>query len=178
LEKNKQLELDKFMGKIIFDKVIIEEDFLKSETMLFDKGNISIIKYFDFDHTTFDANNQDLLNGISGQSIIYCIWTGVSPNKFFPKYIGHAGNNISRQRIRAHLTKKNEATGAQLEKIKEVLKQKKCIGISIITIEPAYMRKALEDWLIDKHSEILEWNAIGRRPQTKQTHNDDSTFTE
>ena len=150
------------MDKIVFNKSIIEADFLKSEDVLLDKGKISIIKYSDFDHTTFDAYNQDLLNGISGQPIVYCIWTGISPSTLLPKYIGHAGSKISRQRVRAHLTKKNERTGAQLDRIKEALEQRKCIGISIVKIEPAYMRKALEDWLIDKHSEILEWNAIGR----------------
>jgi hypothetical protein len=155
------------MRTIQFDRKSIEDVFYQAESILLDEKNLCVIKYFDFDHTTFDANNQELLNAISGQPIVYCIWTGTSQITLSPKYIGHAGSKISRQRVRAHLTKKNEATGAQLDRIKEVLKEKKCIGISIVRIEPAYMRKALEDWLIDKRSEILEWNAVGRKKQMK-----------
>lgn len=157
------------MGTVQFDRQGIEDVFYKAENILLDTKNLSVIKYFDFDHTTFDANNQELLNAIAGQPIVYCIWTGTSQSTLSPKYIGHAGSKISRQRVRAHLTKKNKATGAQLDRIKKVLKEKNCIGISTVTIEPAYMRKALEDWLIDKHSEILEWNAVGRKTQMKAT---------
>lgn len=157
------------MRTIQFDRKSIEDIFYQAEEILLDMKNLSIIKYFKFDHTTFDANNQELLNTISGQPIVYCIWTGTSESTLSPKYIGHAGSKISRQRVRAHLTKKNEATGAQLDKIKAALKEKNCVGISTVTIEPAYMRKALEDWLIEKNSEILEWNAIGRKTQIKLT---------
>ena len=94
---------------------------------------------------------------------MYCIWHGKSTNELLPKYIGHVSETISKQRMIAHLSKKNKATGSQLDKVTEAVKNDECIGITFVDIKPAYMRKALEDWLIEKHSKALEWNKQGRR---------------
>ncbi len=151
------------MTTVKFKTDLIKLDFVRARDILMDLGNISIIKYIDFDHTSFDSNNQELLKAVSGQPIVYCIWVGKSKSTLKPVYIGHAGSKIARQRVRSHLTKKNERTGAQLNKIKKELKDKKCIGFSKVIIDPPYMRKALEDWLIENDSKILEWNLVGRR---------------
>ncbi|MBC5992419.1 GIY-YIG nuclease family protein [Pontibacter cellulosilyticus] len=151
------------MQKIYFDYKSIEAIFEQAEEALFDKSNVLPITYTNFDCTTFDKYNKDLLGKISGNSIVYCIWTSKDAVDYNPKYIGHAGKNISRQRIRNHLTKKDSATGAQLENIKNQLLNNNSIGLSYLIIEPAYMRKALEDWLIDKNSFKLDWNNIGKR---------------
>jgi hypothetical protein len=155
------------MKKIEFNKNDIEKIFKLAEKKLFDAKNIKVINYPKFDHSSFDINNQDLLNATSGNPIVYCIWTGKTPDSLLKKYIGHAGKDIARQRIRNHLTKKHERTGSQLEKVINQLNSKNYIGISMVTIEPAYMRKALEDWLIEKNSETLEWNNIGRKKTKK-----------
>lgn len=151
------------MVNIEFKKEEIEKIFLEAQNALFREENIVKIKYNNFESTTFDLNNSELLSDISGKPIVYCIWMGTSEKDLSPKYIGHAGSNVSRQRIRAHFAKKNEGTWSQLAKVKEVISNGGCVGITIITIEPPYMRKALEDWLIEENSNLLEWNEIGRK---------------
>ncbi|WP_161890080.1 hypothetical protein [Pontibacter russatus] len=156
------------MNNIAFNYRLIEETFDIAEKAILDKSNIVQIIYNDFDCTTFDSNNKATLDSLAGNAIIYCIWSGKTPADFSPKYIGHAGKLISRQRIRNHLSKKHLATGAQLDRIKLELENKNSIGLSYLIIEPDYMRKPLEDWLISKHSGLLEWNQVGKR---KTTHN-------
>lgn len=151
------------MTTVEFKKALIEIDFERARNILLNKENISIIQYTDFDHTSFDSNNQELLNAVSGQPIVYCIWVGKSISTLSPKYVGHAGSKIARQRIRSHFTKKHDLTGAQLDKIIRELKNKNCIGFSKVIVDPPYMRKALEDWFIEKDSNILEWNLVGKR---------------
>ncbi len=150
------------MNLIEFDTKKIEAIFLKAEEQLFNRQEIINIQYVNYDHTSFDANNQPLLQAVAGNPIIYCIWTGESVETLSPKYIGHAGRKISRQRLRSHLTKKNERTGAKLKNVIQELELKSIIGISKLIIDPHYMRKALEDWLIDRNSELLKWNQVGR----------------
>jgi hypothetical protein len=145
-----------------FDNETIEKSFEQAENELLTKLNAHIIQYTDFDITTFDANNKALLNKITANSIVYCLWLGNQESTIAPIYIGHAHRNISRQRMRAHLTKKNKATGAQLEKIKIALERRQVIALSFLKIEPQYMRKALEEWLIEKHSASLSWNKSGK----------------
>ena len=146
-----------------FDKIAIENKFEQAQSVLLNRDNISIIKYENYNHESFDVNNQNFLSLISQKPIVYCIWTGPSVVQLKYKYIGHVGKKYSRQRLRNHLTKKHEKTGAQLKKIIRALSEKNIVGISFIAIEPHYMRKALEDWLIDKYSEELDWNISGRR---------------
>ena len=141
-----------------FNKIELEKRFIDAENYLFDKRNLNKIKYDNFDISTFDKLNAELLNEVANKFIVYCLWQGSNENKLNPKYVGHAKNTISRQRMRAHLTKKNKATGAQLDKIQQNLNEKKYIGITYLIIEPSYMRTALEEWILNINKEKLEWN--------------------
>jgi hypothetical protein len=147
------------MKEVKFSTEEIERKFQEAaSTLLLTKANISAIRYVNFNHKNFDANNQRLLEKVSGKSIVYCIWVGKSKKTFLPKYIGHSKGSKARQRLRAHLAYKSKGTGAKLDNVKEALKLKQFIAISIVVIEPAYMRKALEEWLLSEYSETLEWN--------------------
>jgi len=146
------------MEKIKFDKKEIEKIFIKAERILFNKKNVIEIIFNDFDHKTFDANNKVLLKSVSQKAIVYCLWSGTSIEKVSQKYIGHSSSKYSRTRIRSHLAYKSVKTSAKLDNIKEELKLKNCIGISFLIIEPEYMRRSLEEWLIEKYSQILSWN--------------------
>ena len=141
-----------------FDRVFIEREFTKAENFLFDARNVYAIKYDNFDVSSFDKLNSELLKNVSNNFIVYCLWMGDTPTDLKPKYVGHAKRTISRQRLRAHLTKKNKATGAQLDKIKKYLDEKKYIGLTYLIIEPSYMRTSLEELIINKNIEKLEWN--------------------
>lgn len=145
-----------------FDRDLLEEKFKEAEEVLLDRGNVSIIHYEDFNHESFDVHNQDFLKTISQKPLVYCIWTGTSNENLEYKYIGHVGKQYSRQRLRNHLTKKHKNTGAQLKNTILALKDKNLVGISYVITEPHYMRKALEDWLIDKYSKNLHWNKAGK----------------
>lgn len=148
--------------RIDFDKDLIEEKFREAEAILLNKKNVSIIQYKDFNHTSFDDHNQDFLSGIEQKPIVYCIWTGNTSENLEYRYIGHVGKLYSRQRLRNHLTKKHVKTGAQLKNTILALKEKHVVGISFVVTEPHYMRKALEDWLIEKNSDKLNWNKAGK----------------
>ena len=154
--------LQKIMETIHFNTAAIEALFLEAEKVLFDRDTIIEALYIDFNPDTFDKLNAELLSKACGNAIVYCLWYGVNKSSMVAQYIGHAAGNISRQRLRAHLTRKNDRTGAQLDKIKAALRARHCIGISMIHIDPAYMRKALEEWLIAKNSEDLAWNRAGK----------------
>lgn len=84
---------------------------------------------------------------------------GDTKETLIPKYVGHAKNSISRQRIRAHFTKRNLATGSQLDNIKVNIKNN-FFGFSFVEIKPSFMRTSLEEWLIVncKRNDMLEWN--------------------
>ncbi|WP_417353179.1 hypothetical protein [Flavobacterium alkalisoli] len=150
------------MESIRFNTTTIEALFGEAERILLDNTNITEALYTDFNPDTFDALNVELLSRAAGNAIVYCLWSGRDRGSMAAKYIGHAAGNISRQRIRAHLTRKNERTGAQLDKVKAVLLEGHCIGITMVRIEPPYMRKALEEWLIAKNSASLSWNRTGK----------------
>jgi hypothetical protein len=157
------------MNEIEFDHKVIEDKFHVAEKKLFDSNNVIPVIYKDFDCTTFDLNNKSILDGIAGKAIVYCIWVAETPNSFSPKYIGHAGKTVSRQRIRNHLSIKNPKTGAKLNNVKIELGKRNSIGITYLKVEPDYMRKSLEDWLISNHSNLLEWNFIGKRKILSKT---------
>ncbi|MGI0107473.1 hypothetical protein [Salinimicrobium sp. WS361] len=148
-----------------FDRKILEDKFQKAEDILLDIHNVSVIHYEGFNHETFDVHNQDFLGAIAQKPIVYCIWTGETEESLEYKYIGHVGKQYSRQRLRNHLTKKHKKTGAQLKNTILALKEKHVVGISYVVTEPHYMRKALEDWLIEKNSGDLKWNKAGKAKQ-------------
>jgi hypothetical protein len=140
------------------NKKEIEVIFQNANDELFNQKNIKVIKYSEYKHETFDKNNKPLLENISNKPIIYCIWTGSSIDDFSPKYVGCAASKYSRGRIRAHLAFKSEKTSSQLKAIKNEIEKEKIIGLSVIIIEPEYMRKSLEEWLIVNNFKKLEWN--------------------
>lgn len=140
----------------------INEEFQKAfncaQDSLLCQKNIIIVKYDNIEAESFHKDNNEFLKAVSKKSIIYCLWIGESIKNLEPVYIGQAKHTISRQRLRAHFTKKNTSTGSQLEKIKGCLKKNQIIGLTFLTIEPGYMRTSLEEWLINKNSNKLIWN--------------------
>lgn len=141
-----------------FDKNLILEEFSKLEKLLYSKSNLIFLKYRDNDVLTFDDENQALLNNVSKKAIVYSIWVGDDKTDMEIQYIGHANARISRQRLRNHLCKKHKKTGAKLTKVEAALKSNKTIAVSIVEIQPEFMRKAFETWIIGENKEDLPWN--------------------
>lgn len=149
--------------RIELDKTELEILFCGIEELLFEKSQIQIINYENKDSViNFDKLNQKFLNDIKNKSVVYCIWGGISLNSLSPFYIGHAKETISKYRMIAHFSRKNKATGSQLEKIKKAIAENLILGATFIQIEPAYMRTSIEEWLIGKHYDKLIWNKNGK----------------
>ena len=149
--------------KIVFDTTELENLFSKVEEQLFDLNQIRIIKYENKDSVkNFDKLNQKFLSEINNKSVVYCIWIGSNNETFNPYYIGHAKETISKYRMIAHFSRKNKATGSQLEKIKKAIEEDLIIGATFIHVEPAYMRTSIEEWLIGKYYDKLIWNKNGK----------------
>ena len=149
--------------KIEFYKAELENWFCKVEEKLLDNTQIRIVNYEKKDCVlNFNKLNQKLLVDINNKSVVYCIWVRDTLSKFKPVYIGHAKETISKYRMIAHFSRKNKATGSQLEKIKKAVEEDLILGVTFIQIEPGYMRTSIEEWLIIKHSSILEWNKNGK----------------
>jgi hypothetical protein len=152
------------ISNITFDKLTLEKMFSEVENQLFDQSKIRNIIYNNKDCVIdFDKNNKKFLDDINKKSVVYCIWVGKSPHDLNPIYIGHVYETISKQRMIAHFSRKNKATGSKLEKIKIAINDSQYLGATFIQIKPAYMRTSIEEWLIGKYADKLIWNINGKR---------------
>jgi hypothetical protein len=105
-----------------------------------------------------DAANQKILDAISGTVNVYAIFT--APNNassFSLRYIGKTTRKLARQRVRNHLIKKHEKTGAKFQNVKTHVLSGGQVKISWLEIEPESLRNHLEEELINKHKEA-DWN--------------------
>ena len=123
--------------------------------------NIRKVVYNTEDIGESAALNSELLKDVSGSTLVYAIHT--RENRTWQlKYIGQTQSKTSRQRIRNHLFKKNYRTGSQLDHLKADVASNIDIGVSYVQIEPPYMRHPVEEILISKFNQQLEWNKQGR----------------
>jgi hypothetical protein len=147
------------MEKVTFDRDQIEEVFKRAESSLFSESNMLWIAY----ETPFTCRNcPEVIDQVHNVPIVYCIWIsdGSGPK---PVYVGHSSASLSRQRLINHFIKKNPRTGSQLDRVMKAVSEGKLVGISFLSIEPDYMRKPLEEWLIARNSDKLIWNIHGKR---------------
>lgn len=91
---------------------------------------------------------------------LYAIFTGGRGDKGHTlRYIGKTTRKLARQRIKNHLFKKHEKTGAKLFQVKEHI----CCGdggtieVAAIHVSPESLRNYLEEELIGLHPEA-DWN--------------------
>jgi hypothetical protein len=147
------------MKHIEFDREEIEGIFISAEGSLFLESNIH---WFNYELPFTCRNRSEVIDQVHNIPIVYCIWVsdGSEPR---PIYVGHSSASYSKQRFTNHFIKKHEKTGAQLEKLIKAVSEGKRIGVSFLKIEPDYMRKPLEEWLILRNREKLIWNIHGKR---------------
>lgn len=134
----------------------VESALLKEEArklVNYSKKNIS-----PWNADQIDADNQDLLNSVSGSANIYAIFTAPkNSNNFTLRYIGKTTKKLARQRIRNHLITKNEKTGAKLWKIISHVQAGGSVKLSWVSIETESLRNYVEEELIHQHKEA-NWN--------------------
>ncbi|NHV28774.1 hypothetical protein [Burkholderia sp. D-99] len=105
-----------------------------------------------------DAENESTLDLVAGCANVYAIFTAPrDSNVFTLRYIGKTTRKLARQRVRNHLIKKNERTGAKLENIVTHVQSGGLVKISWVTIEPESLRNYIEEELISRHKEA-DWN--------------------
>ena len=96
-----------------------------------------------------DVANQKLLDAAYGSANVYAIFTAPKNSTTFSlKYIGKTTRKLARQRIRNHLIKKHEKTGAKLKHVMDHVLSGGSVKISWITIEPESLRNYIEEELI------------------------------
>lgn len=133
------------------------------ETELFKISKITTINYKSSDTEKDEVLNTNLLKKISRKGGVYLIFTKPSnTSEWFPVYLGQTKSNYSRQRLRNHLFKKDPRTGSQLENVKKSLLKNRSIGVNFVEIAPEILRHVVEEVLIKKYGQKLDWNKQGR----------------
>jgi len=102
--------------------------------------------------------NEDLLSSVAGRANVYGIFVAQGDSKKYSlRYIGKSKRKLARQRIRNHLFKKHEKTGAKLSKVIDHVQAGGKINVSWVEIEPESLRNFVEEELISMHPES-NWN--------------------
>lgn len=140
------------------------EEFLKDvETALLSEKARTSVKYspnniVSWNAAQIDAENQSLLNSVSGAANVYAIFTAPkNTSEFTLRYIGKTTKKLARQRIRNHLITKNEKTGAKLWKIISHVQAGGAVKIAWVSVEPESLRNYIEEELISLHKGA-DWN--------------------
>ncbi|MDX8407490.1 MAG: hypothetical protein R8L58_03810 [Mariprofundaceae bacterium] len=116
-------------------------------------------KYADsWDGDKLAVENETLLSDVSGNANVYMLFTAMKRNSDYKlRYVGKTTKKLARQRLRNHLFKKHDGTGAKLEKVKSHVKSGGSVKISWVLIEPESLRNWAEEELISSHPEA-DWN--------------------
>jgi hypothetical protein len=111
------------------------------------------------------AANEELLAAASGSINLYALFTAAKKSKTFSlRYIGKTTRRLARQRLWNHLIKKDELTGATLDKVKVHVKSGGSIKIAWVRVDRESLRNALEEELIHRQQQQrnADWNRNSR----------------
>ncbi len=142
-------ELDKFFREI--DRNLTEDN--NKRDVVYSK------KYIDsWDGDKLAGENETLLSNVSEKVNVYMLFTAIKGSSDYKlRYIGKTTRKLARQRLRNHLFKKHDGTGAKLEKVKSHVKSGGSVKISWVLINPESLRNWAEEELISSHTEA-DWN--------------------
>lgn len=107
--------------------------------------------------------NEHILGSLRNKANLYAIYTRRdSRQPWVPVYVGHSKSKEMRSRITAHMIKKDDGTGAQLEQVMAAVRSGRSLAVSFLLIKPDSLRLVVEDCILnDPESEFL-WNTNGR----------------
>lgn len=142
-------KLDAFLSEI--NEHLIDE---KNQTsVLFSAKNVST-----WNGDELANENEELLATVSKKANVYMLFTAKKHSTQFKlRYIGKTTRKLARQRLRNHLFKKHEGTGAKLEQVISHVKSGGSVKVSWVTIDPETLRNWAEEELIVSHPEA-DWN--------------------
>lgn len=142
-------KLDSFLKEI--DRHLVDEK--NWVPVVFSANNVS-----PWDAKALATENESLLTSASRRANVYMIFAAKRESIDYKlRYIGKSTGKLVRQRLRNHLFKKNEGTGAKLEAVMSHVKAGGTIKISWVTVEPESLRNWAEEELISAHPEA-DWN--------------------
>lgn len=102
--------------------------------------------------------NEKLLSSVSGAANVYAIFTASKNSENYSlRYIGKTTRKLARQRLRNHLFKKHEKTGAKLSNIIAHIHTGGKVRVSWAQIEPESLRNYIEEEIIAKNTKA-DWN--------------------
>lgn len=67
-----------------------------------------------------------------------------------------------RSRITAHMIKKDDGTGAQLEEVMAAVRSGRSLAVSFLLVEPDSLRLVVEDCILNDPEREFPWNTNGR----------------
>lgn len=99
------------------------------------------------------------MKNVSGVANIYALFISEPHNdeSFNLQYIGKTTRKLARQRLRNHLIKKHEKTGAKLDNVKESVLRGCKLKVSFISVTPESLRNYVEEELINRNPNAT-WN--------------------
>lgn len=118
--------------------------------------------------TVLIQTNEKLLSEASSAANVYAIFTAPKNSGTYSlRYIGKTTRKLARARLKNHLIKKNDGTGAKLNEIKSHVLAGGTVKIAWVKIHPESLRNYIEEELIQKHKEA-DWNRENRKRPAKE----------
>ena len=136
---------------------------VKVDEFLSDEKNRTIVTFSSQHASPWNGEklaeeNEQLLSDVSGKANVYMLYTAQKGSSTYQlRYIGKTTQKLARQRIRNHLFKKHDGTGAKLEAVKSHVQSGGSVKISWVSIEPESLRNWAEEELISSRPEA-NWN--------------------
>jgi len=102
--------------------------------------------------------NDTLLSNVAQKANVYGIFVAEKDStEYILKYIGKTTKGLARERLKNHLIKKQNKTGAKLSKVIDHVQGGGKIKIAWVALEPESLRNYVEEELIKKNNGA-NWN--------------------
>jgi hypothetical protein len=100
---------------------------------------------------------KDFIDKMTNKPNVYGLLTKTNGSDWKLRYIGQRKAKDITQRLKHHLIKKHQKTGAQLDKVKNELELNVQIGIKLTSVLPDQLRHYYEEKLL-QDIKTLDWN--------------------
>lgn len=142
-------KLDAFLTQI--NDYLVDDK--NKKPVIFSSNNVS-----PWNSDALATENEMLLKNASKEANVYMLFTAKNNSATFElRYIGKTTQKLARQRLRNHLFKKHDDTGAKLEQIISHVTEGGSVKVSWVKVEPESLRNWAEEELISSHPEA-DWN--------------------
>lgn len=152
-----------------YDQISSLEEFLSQvETRLLDPAQRVSVSFPPAQTAPWDGialvqTNKSILDSASGSANLYAIFTSAyGEGESSLRYLGKTRKKLARERIKNHLFRKHEKTGAKLAKVLAHACDRGMVQIAWVEVHPESLRNYLEEELINRHPEA-DWNRENRK---------------